>query len=444
MRFESQLTTAVGAYLLATILVASACAPSRATANPFQEVLPTNHVKFASWKEPAGLGRLPQPRLRKVAPVSSRNFVVYSNDEVLSRKVSAEAERFRRKLAIQWLGEEIPEWTDKCPITVEVNPNAGGETSFQFVPGRRGKGVPIKWQMKIYGPPNRLLDAVLPHEITHTIFATHFGRPLPRWADEGACTTVEHESEKRKNHKMLIEFLRSKPSRGIPFNRMFTMRNYPHDILPLYAQGYSLARFLINQKGHRHFVDFVSAGLRNESRYQELRAWDLATEKFYGYKDLSDLQIQWLGWVKGGSQEIQNKLNGGELAVKEDGLKKGSILSVDSQSRNVKEIRPIGFVGGTELESLVKTEPTPTVFPQNFSQQSATSSPIQQTFTNSKSGSWYGREMQKSSQADNAQAVLSSNKTRKVSSEDKIEPTPPTARDSRLPQEYRDSITTWR
>ena len=37
----------------------------------------------------------------------------------------------------------------------------------------------------------RILDSVLPHEITHTIFATHFGQPLPRWADEGACTTVD-------------------------------------------------------------------------------------------------------------------------------------------------------------------------------------------------------------------------------------------------------------
>jgi hypothetical protein len=127
--------------------------------------------------------------------------------------------------------------------------DAGGETSFAFLVDEQGNGTPVDWDMKIFGPHDRLLDAVLPHEITHTIFATHFGRPLPRWADEGACTTVEHVSERDKNHQMLIRFLTAKPSRGIPFNRMFTLKNYPHDILPLYAQGYSLAKFLIFQTG---------------------------------------------------------------------------------------------------------------------------------------------------------------------------------------------------
>jgi hypothetical protein len=107
---------------------------------------------------------------------------------------------------------------------------------------------------------------------------------------------------------MLMDFLTAQPSRGIPFNRMFTMKDYPHDILPLYAQGYSLAKFLILQKGQRYFLDFVSAGMMTESPGNELRAWDAATEKFYGYRDLSELQVAWLGWVRNGS-EAQSALS---------------------------------------------------------------------------------------------------------------------------------------
>lgn len=241
--------------------------------------------------------------LKPPAPIVSQNFIVHANDAILARKVSAEAERFRKELAIQWLGHELEPWSQKCPIQVKVEMHAGGETSFAFVSDGAGNGRPIDWQMKIYGPPNRLLDAVLPHEVTHTIFATHFGRPLPRWADEGACTTVEHISERKKNHKMLMEFLTSTPSRGIPFNRMFTMRNYPHDILPLYAQGYSLAKFLIAKKGKRHFLNFVGKGLQNEGQLPILQAWDQATNEFYSYQDLSDLQVSWLKWVRQGSNE---------------------------------------------------------------------------------------------------------------------------------------------
>ncbi len=244
----------------------------------------------------------PAVAFQRVAPVASQNFVVYAEDASFARRIANEAERFRRELSLEWLGYEIKPWQERCPITVEIGMHAGGETSFAFmVPPQGGRGYPTGWQMKIFGSPERLLDAVLPHEITHTIFATHFGRPLPRWADEGACTTVEHVSERAKNHDMLISFLGGTPSRGIPFNRMFTMKNYPHDILPLYAQGYSLAKFLIQQKGRRHFLDYLSTGMSIERPGIELAAWDNATDRHYGYKDLSELQLAWMDWVRSGA-----------------------------------------------------------------------------------------------------------------------------------------------
>ena len=245
---------------------------------------------------------------------TSENFHVYAPDARLAQQVASEAERFREELAIQWLGHEIDAWSERCPIQVELGMHAGGETSFAFVSDGRSKGKPISWQMKIFGPPDRLLDAVLPHEITHTIFATHFGRPLPRWADEGACTTVEHQSERNKNHQMLISFLSVSPSRGIPFNRMFTMQNYPHDILPLYAQGHSVAKFVIMQKGRRAFLDYLETGMTRQRNSRDVQAWDTATQEFYGYRDLSELQLAWIAWVKAGSVE-QNPAVASNIAL---------------------------------------------------------------------------------------------------------------------------------
>jgi hypothetical protein len=146
--------------------------------------------------------------------------------------------------------------------------------------------------MVIQGSRERILDSVLPHEVTHTIFATHFGCPLPRWADEGACTTVEHEQERRKQEQWLLRFL--KTERGIPFNRMFAMTEYPGDILPLYSQGYSLARFLIAQGGRPKFIHFVGQGLNTGN-------WPAAVRQSYGYESLGKLQLTWVDWVKRGS-----------------------------------------------------------------------------------------------------------------------------------------------
>ena len=238
------------------------------------------------------------------------NFVVVAPSPNMASKAAGLAEKYRKELSMEWLGYEIENWSDKCPIHVRIGPHAGGETSFAFIAGQ-ARSEPIGWRMQIFGPPDRVLDAVLPHEITHTIFATHFGRPLPRWADEGACTTVEHASEREKNHHMLLDFLTSKPSRGIPFNRMFTMKQYPHDILPLYAQGYSVAKYLIAQKGRRSFIKFLEAGIENESSSYDIRTWNRVTREFYGFKDLSDLQISWQQWVREGSDEeaIAQKAN---------------------------------------------------------------------------------------------------------------------------------------
>lgn len=229
---------------------------------------------------------------RPYVTVRSTNFLVSAPDAVLAEEICRAAEQYRRELALEWLGRELPPWSSPCPIRADVSPQlgAGGATSFVFQ-----RGVPTQWTMHIQGSRERILDSVLPHEITHTIFATHFGRPLPRWADEGACTTVEHPSERARQDRFLIEFLTTE--RGIPFHRMFAMKEYPRDILPLYSQGYSLARFLIEQGGKQKFVQYVGEGMRTNN-------WTAATHKFYGFRSLSDLQVTWLEWVRQGSPPL--------------------------------------------------------------------------------------------------------------------------------------------
>lgn len=231
------------------------------------------------------------------------NFIVEASNEGLAQRVGLAAEKYRRELAILWIGEEFPDWKEPCPITVQVAPHlgAGGETSFIF-----DRGQVFGWKMRVQGSEQRVLDSVLPHEVTHTVLATHFRQPLPRWADEGACTTVEHASERNKQQNLLIRFLQT--NKGIAFSQMFAMKEYPPDMLPLYAQGYSLARYLIEQGGRRKFVEFVGEGLKRES-------WGSATKAYYGYDNLAKLQNSWLEWVKQGSPSLENLPDKPELLV---------------------------------------------------------------------------------------------------------------------------------
>src|SRR5438128_9147232 len=65
----------------------------------------------------------------------SENFIVTAPTQQLAAEVCTAAEAFRRDLAIEWLGQELPPWRQPCPIDArQISPQlgAGGETSFMF------------------------------------------------------------------------------------------------------------------------------------------------------------------------------------------------------------------------------------------------------------------------------------------------------------------------
>jgi hypothetical protein len=226
------------------------------------------------------------------AGYKTTNFVVSAPTAALAKEIGDLAEVCRRELAIAWLGKELPPWAKPCPIHARVEPNlgAGGATSFVFQ-----HGEVFNWKMNIQGSRERVLDSVLPHEVTHTIFASHFRQPLPRWADEGACTTVEHQSEIAKQERNLIQFLRT--GQGIPFRQMFAMTEYPPNVMPLYAQGHSLTQWLIEARGRAAFLDFLADGMQDDN-------WERAVHKHYGYTDLLTMQNAWNDWVRQGRPQL--------------------------------------------------------------------------------------------------------------------------------------------
>ena len=294
----------------------------------------------------------------------TQNFIVSAPTAELSREIGKAAERYRESLSAEWLGHQLPGWSQPCPITAHVadHMGAGGATSFMFE-----RGQPFGWQMTIQGSRQRILDSVLPHEVTHTIFATHFGRPLPRWADEGACTTVEHGTEKSKQQKLLIRFLTTR--RGIAFNHMFAMKEYPTDILPLYAQGYSLARYLIMHGGKRKFVDYVGDGMR-------MNNWTVATERHYGMKSLSELQVTWLDWVRRGSPLVEPSSDNVQIA--------------SSSVPQRRDSTDVGLVQAASERDTVNLSPVTRSVPADVDQRIEEAGNLTQQRT--AAGSWYIRQ----------------------------------------------------
>lgn len=222
------------------------------------------------------------------------NFEVEAPTDEIAQKVGAAAEHSRRQLAIEWLGEELPNWFQRCQVRVKVGQvGAGGITTFSF-----GGGHVFGWDMTVQGSLERILDSVIPHEVSHTIFACHFRRPLPRWADEGAATLAEEGSEQRRQQKLAEEVLPT--TRRIPLRELLQITEYPKNmqhVLTLYAEGYSLADYLVQKGGKRRFLSFVQDA--------HDAGWDAAFRKHYEETSIEAIEKKWSRWVIAGSPSVR-------------------------------------------------------------------------------------------------------------------------------------------
>lgn len=235
------------------------------------------------------------------ASFRSPNFIVTAADAQTAKEVAMVAEESRSLIAIEWLGEELPgNWDKPCKVSVEVNPRKGasGETTFKF--GRNGQGEThvYGWDMHVRGSKERILDSVVPHEVSHTILASYFRRPLPRWADEGASTLVEHKSEKMMQVKLLNDVIGT--SEQIPLKKLLEIKEYPRNprhVLTLYAEGFGLTEFLVEAGGKKRFLKFLQVAHQSDN-------WQTAIQKVYSLNNIDDLEKRWKGWVLAGRPEL--------------------------------------------------------------------------------------------------------------------------------------------
>ena len=223
------------------------------------------------------------------------NFIVVAENADVARQVGLAAEHQRKTLAIYWLKKAMPNWSKPCRVSVNVGSmGAGGQTTFQFI-----NGEVVNWRMSVQGSLERILDSVLPHEVNHTIFASHFRRPLPRWADEGAATLFEHNSEQRKQLHLLHQVIQRQED-YFALQELLSMKEYPQDatrMLTLYAQGFTLADFLVQQKGQYTWLKFLEDG--------EASGWEDAIRKHYDHEGIRNLERNWRGWVLAGMPKLK-------------------------------------------------------------------------------------------------------------------------------------------
>lgn len=221
------------------------------------------------------------------------NFVISAPNAQVARQAGEFAERYRKQKALEWLGREMPPWGQKCPLEIKLTPggrgtSGGGATTFAF-----DRGAILEQRMQVEGDLEQVLHSVLPHEITHTVFAYHFRDKVPRWADEGGSVLSENDFERSRHDDLVRRSLAG--GRAFRLRYLFDLENYPRDgqdVMTLYAQGYAVVRYLVEQKGKPAFLNFVADAKRF--------GWDQALRNHYQIQSVEQLEQIWLEWMKRG------------------------------------------------------------------------------------------------------------------------------------------------
>ena len=227
------------------------------------------------------------------AEFRTANFVVNAEDSATARHVGDRAEELRTLLSTEWLGAALPDWTEPCRVFVDTSgERLKGDTTYLLSRGRV-----TRWRMELHGPLNRILETLLPHEIVHTVLASHFKAAIPRWADEGAALMAEDPSERRR--LWLLEEHRLTSDDLPPLSTVLDAAEYPtqRDTLrTFYVRGACLAEFLLHA-GKPRFLEFVGQGMSD--------GWDIAVRDHYGFEDVDELESAWMIWLRGDRPSIR-------------------------------------------------------------------------------------------------------------------------------------------
>jgi RNA polymerase sigma factor (sigma-70 family) len=249
------------------------------------------------------------------------NFVVSGPSARVTRLVAEAAEDWRSKHALQWLGKELPPWTRPCPIELRLRlGGSGGATQINF----DLKGGTEILRMELQGTFDGILANSLPHEITHAVLATHLGKPLPRWADEGAAILAEDVDEQERHDKLTREVLSK--HENFPLRRLFTIREYGEvtNVTVIYVQGHSIVRFLVERRDKPTFLKFLDLGMTD--------GWDIAAKEQYGFATVEKMEEAWL-------KDLQDRKNGSGDATP---IKEGEdVFAPSAEPRVVAEIKSL-------------------------------------------------------------------------------------------------------
>lgn len=230
----------------------------------------------------------------------TENFRIFHREPHKVARVAELAESGRRRAHDKWFaGEALEPWSPKCDLTIYPtadeyrNATGVGIQSPGHSKTLNDRGRVTVRQLFIRSDDPNMMDAVLPHEVAHVVFAGKFDHhAVPRWADEGMAVLTEPMDKQEAHLRNLSELAR----RGQRFScgQMLAAQDYPPgaQMRDFYAQSVGICRHLVERGGEAKLVQMLRSALRSGD-------YDLAIRQTYGNAGVAQLESDFANFVAG-------------------------------------------------------------------------------------------------------------------------------------------------
>ena len=231
---------------------------------------------------------VPHTRLHAAGFAMSDNFTVLtpdwpSADEATryAEEVLKNAEQWRSVIAQEWLGQKLPPGVGQTTVNVSINTQRdAGLTWAKDDPRRRYHTLYMSTS------PERALGGTLAHEMAHVVLATRFPHPhrLPAWVEEGIASRYDDSDRQDARQQQIAWILQTQNWPAL--DGLLTAPNIAARDKQAYAVAASLIDFLLARNADKQvLLEFGQQGNK--------AGWDAALQKFYGIRDVNQLQAEW-------------------------------------------------------------------------------------------------------------------------------------------------------
>ena len=205
--------------------------------------------------------------------------------EAYAREVLQSAETWRREIAKEWLGEELPPSVGQTTVNVSFSEQQDAGLTWAKDDPRRSYHT-----LYLTTTPDRAVGSTLAHEMVHVVLATRYPPPkrLAAWLEEGIASSYDDEARQATRERLLSWI--AKTGNWPDVAALLNSPNITSRDKTSYATASSLTEFLLTRGDKRSLLEF--------GQYAHKAGWDAALRKYYRIASTSDLQRSWQQWVQ--------------------------------------------------------------------------------------------------------------------------------------------------